>query len=436
MVNSIMKDKFPFLDERICNPTIGLVTSLFQWVPEPDDPKIYMVASKISKKDLNGHCVASDINSAAGLTLEEAYRAAVGESIERYSASFVHRDVILSRYVDLEETAIKPSKFAFYADEQYKEQNFCYDEFTETSYIGWTKAVSLTDKKIKLIPASTVYLPYIRNDREDKIWDCVSTGLACSITIEDAILRGIYEVIERDAISNMWFNKLSMPIVDISRYSDIYNLFKKRIEIPNCNYHFVDITTDIAIPTIFGVLEENGGGLLVSASTNNDPVEALKKVMIELSQGRISWKKDFVQGIDKEFMPDFSDIRDFKTRAQLYTKPYMKKFASFVYSSDKISHLNKRKIVADSEMQLLREIVNLLKEKGLEILYVDLTPIDLMETGYHVVRVIIPGMTEITNDTLVPRWGGSRLYNLPKILGYSNKTKTINDFYRVPHPFP
>lgn len=374
-------DKFPYLDEKICNSQTGLVTNLFQWVPEPDDPKIYMIAAKMNKKDMNGHQVASDLNSAAGFTMRGAYQAAIGETIERYSSSFIHDDIVITSYHQLNEKAVNPDKFTFFADDQYGDENFPYEKFTGDTVVGWTRAMSLTNEQIERVPACCVYLPYIKDKLESNIWDCVSTGLACSASLEDAILRGIYEVVERDAISNMWLNKLSMPQVDISSNAEIYKLFKSKLEVESCNYHFVDITTDIGIPTYFGVIEQKGGGILVSASTNNDPIKALKKVMLELSQGRISWKQDIYEGIGVKEPEKLVEIRDFKSRAKLYTNQYMKKYAEFIYASAS-DRLVSQNSFFDNGRNLLKEIVSYFKENGLEILYVDLTPSEIRRAGY------------------------------------------------------
>ena len=201
-------DKYPFLDEKICNPKLGLVNRIFQWLPEPDDPKIFILAAQMCSKDIHGHQVASTINSAAGFSVKRAYQAAIGESIERYSSSFQPNDIKYSTFKNLKEEAVDPNQFAFYADEQYLDNEFPYTKFTKDSFVGWTKAINLFSGKQVYVPAATVYLPYNRNKNEAKIWDCVSTGLACGDNIYDALLRGIYEVIERDAISNMWFNEL------------------------------------------------------------------------------------------------------------------------------------------------------------------------------------------------------------------------------------
>ncbi len=55
MIQDLMIRNYPFLDANICNKTTGLVSDIFQWTPEPDDPRVFMVAAKTAQKDVNEH---------------------------------------------------------------------------------------------------------------------------------------------------------------------------------------------------------------------------------------------------------------------------------------------------------------------------------------------------------------------------------------------
>lgn len=436
MIEDMLTRNYPFLDSRICNSKSGLVSRLFQWIPEPDDPRVYMVASRTARMDIAGHIMPSEINSAAGLSLRDAYYAAVGETIERYCGSFIHDDLRVSTYDDLGELAVDPGDFAFYADNQYGQKGFPFAKFTKSTRVAWTHATNLYTGRTTLVPAATVYLPYYFRDSEEHTWLSISTGLAASTNIVDAILRGIYEVVERDAISNMWFNHLSMPRIDFMSDPLFREMYEKYFKIPNCTHHLIDISTDTGIPTVFGVLSEHGRGALVAAAANANPYEAMKKVMIELSQGRISWKTDFVEGVSRSFRQDFSDIRDFNSRVELYTKAEMKDHLRFVYSSPAVTGIPSSRHTVNEPEKILNSIVSYLHKKGLTVYFADLTPEDIRRASYCVVRVLIPGMTEISEDTVYPRLGGSRIRKLPVELGYRSQPRTFEQFYTVPHPFP
>ena len=43
--------------------------------------------------------------------------------------------------------------------------------------------------------------------------------MACGATLEEAILSGLLELVERDAFLIAWYNRLSLPLVDWSARS-------------------------------------------------------------------------------------------------------------------------------------------------------------------------------------------------------------------------
>jgi len=70
--------------------------------------------------------------------------------------------------------------------------------------IRWVKGISLFDKKEVWVPANMVYLHIPYKSIGEKFWLPISTGCAAHVTMEEALLGAINEVIERDAISTLW----------------------------------------------------------------------------------------------------------------------------------------------------------------------------------------------------------------------------------------
>lgn len=64
-----------------------------------------------------------------------------------------------------------------------------------------------TDKSVYM-PLSFIKLPYKIQEEEDRINPSISTSLALGKTKNQAILTGIYEVIEREAFAISWLLKL------------------------------------------------------------------------------------------------------------------------------------------------------------------------------------------------------------------------------------
>ena len=83
---------YSFIDPRILDSKLGIIKDIFRWVPEPDDPKLYVAAAISSEVSMISGHEATRFNSGAGLTLKEACLSAVGESIERYACTFINKN--------------------------------------------------------------------------------------------------------------------------------------------------------------------------------------------------------------------------------------------------------------------------------------------------------------------------------------------------------
>jgi ribosomal protein S12 methylthiotransferase accessory factor len=159
-------------------------------------------------------------NSGAGLTQEMAASSAIGETIERSCCTiYDRRSLIISSYTKLQRAGMKavpPHSFALFSGRQYAQDGFMYHRFTYDTEVSWTWGYSLVKKEPVLVPACLVYLPYRYEHQGDLIADGVSTGLCCAHSMAEAILGGLYEVIERDAIMIIWMNQLPCPRLNTS----------------------------------------------------------------------------------------------------------------------------------------------------------------------------------------------------------------------------
>src|SRR5699024_12492702 len=81
-----------------------------------------------------------------------------------------------------------------------------------------------------------------------------SNGLACGITYKEAALSGLFETIERDAFMLTWYNKLSLPKIDINFSDRLKNWYNKYIRPTFLDLHLIDMTIFSGIPTMLAVM--------------------------------------------------------------------------------------------------------------------------------------------------------------------------------------
>jgi ribosomal protein S12 methylthiotransferase accessory factor len=81
----------------------------------------------------------------------------------------------------------------------------------------------------------------------------------------------------------------------------------------------------------------------------------------------------------------------------------------------------------------LHRLIDHFRTANSDLLYFNLTPLDLHGFGVHTARVIVPGFQPIDFGWKERRLGGERLYELPQRLGLRNKRTTIEQLNTEPH---
>jgi len=115
--------------------------------------------------------------------------------------------------------AVRPERFALHSDDQYAEEDFPFVPFTSDTRVRWVKGWSIPDREEVYLPLQLVYLtrPETAVPGEALIGQGSSNGMALGVSIEEATLRGLLELIERDALILTWTNRLAHPRLDWSR---------------------------------------------------------------------------------------------------------------------------------------------------------------------------------------------------------------------------
>ena len=161
------------------------------------------------------------IYAGKGATVEQAKASAMMEGFERYSGEKQDIDkerMIIDSYENIE-NAINPKDLLLPKNLDSYNLN--------TTKLEWIEATDIISEKEIYIPANAVFHPYIPS--RDKIPSPIAlfkgntNGLASGNIIEEAILHGIFEVIERDAWSIFEITKRNKK--EINKEYEIFNPF-------------------------------------------------------------------------------------------------------------------------------------------------------------------------------------------------------------------
>jgi ribosomal protein S12 methylthiotransferase accessory factor len=440
-----------FLRQRLQPPTASVVDRVTGIVPlvaeveiECSDPQIFVCAADVADITAYGlpHQVVSR-GSGAGLSLETAWGAAVGEGVERYALSLIHpEDLIFGSYQQLQRQGynpVAPSRWALFHPSQYDRIRFA--PFLEETPVAWVAAENLSQRRETLVPACMMYIPYtpyFSAQGEQEVAIAISTGAACAKSRGEAVLKGICELIERDAFMILWRNQLPCPRVQIDAQSSLYSVFQETFARPGLQYTLVYTTLDIPIPSFCGILLDtrtNPPGTVVGGAAHPNPEQAALKTLLELVQG-LKWK-DYMHNQPITVEPGFGNIRSFEDRAHLYALNDLRPAFQFLWAdADEIPLSAIPSLDTGSSDLNLQRCLSLVGESNLEVVAVDLTPVDAEACGLYVTRVFIPGCETMEGDHRMPFLGGNRWREVPYRLAWRDALPSLESLNPYPHPYP
>ncbi|MBI2048200.1 MAG: YcaO-like family protein [Parcubacteria group bacterium] len=318
-----------------------------------------------------------------------------------------------------------------------------YDFFS--NLFGWIPAHSLISNKKMLCPiqfVSSLYFrknvktPWNKEAVEPMLRWCITTGLASGRTLEEAVVAGILEVVERDAFMITYLNKLSPPLIDIehlaSQDKDIETVLKK-FKRYKLDVYLLSLPTDFPVfVTLALVVDHTGKGPAASVGASADfniktcILDALSEPLSVRMAKKETWKEPLnLDRIGRE------------GRILYYTKKENAHKLDFLIHGKKINvNLKKDSAPKSTSMRYSKEqlaiLVNELRLKNLETCYINLTTKETGRLDIHTAFVIIPELQPMHLDEEIPYFGGKRLKEVPLKLGYT-PAKELN---KDPHPFP
>ncbi|HEX8262304.1 MAG TPA: YcaO-like family protein [Allosphingosinicella sp.] len=423
----------------------GIIKSFHELLIEPDDASLFNCFTQVAATSR----YAADTedcyqqNGGAALTRDGARAAAIGETLERYSCSVYDRSqMLLATWRELRDRnlrALHPRDAPLYADDQYDLPGFVPERFTETTMLRWVPAWSLTKACETWIPAVFAYIPYYCEPPESLILYSVSTGLSCALDRESAVLSGLYESVERDAVMISWLNRLPRRRLDPASDAEVARVFAERFAGRGTEYMIFDFSTDLGVPVIFAAAVDRNHdqlALACGAAANFDVRRAAIKALTEAAQGRI-WLKHMRQtGESYERPASFSEIRSFEDHVRLYGCREMLAKADFLIDQQELHPIPGCAERPPGPKAAIRRLVERLDQAGLEALVLDLTPPDVRSLGFHVVKTVVPGLQQLFADHNYRMLGAPRLYEVPARLGYRQGPTDPSEINPDPHPFP
>ena len=357
------------------------------------------------------------ISLGKGISEEQSKASALCESIERHAVQYRGDEPkILSPALAKDFHAVLPHELASFSKKQYQQFSdpehpasrgaYAVKKYCADIPLNWTPAWSLTDGsdgKFYHVPLTYCYAntPF----EEERFSRFNSNGCAAGNTLEEAILQGFLELVERDAVAVWWYNKISRPQVSLDMLAEQnIRLFRQTLA-ESWDYWVLDITHDFQIPAMVAVARnKNDKTFRLGFGCHIHPVIACQRSLTELCQ-LIAIKN---RG---PAVFDFDHIIE----------------EPFLLPKDMESPKKQSDYFAEQHADIRNDIcccVKKAEDLGFKTLVVDYTRPDI---PIHTVRVIVPGLCHIW-----PQFGNARLYSVPVDLRWTGAESSEEQLNRFP----
>ncbi|MFL6814483.1 MAG: TOMM precursor leader peptide-binding protein, partial [Bradyrhizobium sp.] len=403
------------------SPLTGVVTRLERIEADLPMNTNYYAAHNFSAPAQNVDQLRSGLTGGSfgkGSTAEQGEASALMEAIERYSGIFQGDEIrVTRRFTHFPSgEAILPNDVLLFSDAQsHPHQTEAEEQHTQaapppfdrSARIEWSPAWSLRDQRFKYLPTTLLYFFY----SGPAAFHADSNGCAAGNTVEEAIVQGFLELVERDSYAIWWYNRLQVPEIDLKQFEDSYiRDLQTQLADSGRRLWVLDVTSDLGVPTFVAILHwmQNGQeNIEFGSGAHFDNRIAVLRALTELNQflsiglmGGGSGEKSSLDG----------------------TTPLYLKEHPFLVPSGKPA-MNPRALAKFGPLDNTREqvdaCVNIASRAGLDFLVLNQTRPDV---GVPVVRVIAPGLRHFYR-----RFAPGRLYDVPIKLGLLDRPLLENE---------
>jgi ribosomal protein S12 methylthiotransferase accessory factor len=348
--------------------------------------------------ETEGFSDVSAANQAAGVAADwnTAYMKALGEALERYSAGVYRSEWFEVATSDERSNAITPDQFVG-VDPTGVE-------------IPWIEGERLDTGDAVSLPAEFVQFP----PPEKRFGPAITTGLGLGNNRDEALLSGLYEVIERDATMLAWYS--TYEALELSVEDEAFRTLERRAASEGLSVTPLLVTQDIDVPVISAAVhrEDEWPRFALGSDADLDANAAARSALCEALQ-------------------NWMELRSMGPEAAAEESGWIGRYASFpnpvkelLDSSGTIEASTVGSRALSSEIEL-DSLISRVGENGLTPSAAWVAPVDVRTLGFEAVRVVVPGAQPLfTREPVF----GERAESVPESMGFEPRLE------RDPHPYP
>ncbi|MFJ8842751.1 TOMM precursor leader peptide-binding protein [Streptomyces cyaneofuscatus] len=438
-------DSYPLPTAALANPVCGALGS-DTWI----NPASTTTAPVAGTHFVRGYAGLNDVTWSGQANRYATSRTlAYLEGLERYAGTHRRRGTspVVDSYANVAGQALNPADCGFYAPETYASDPLV-SPFDPDRAIPWVWGHSLRDDRPILVPARLAHYS-AGVDADNFVFEC-SNGCATGGSLEEAILFGLLELVERDAFLLAWYGRARLTAIDLTTATTpAVRSMLDRAALHGYDVHAFDTRMDLAVPVVTALAVRRDGGhgtLSFSAAAGFDPAETVEAALSEVLTYiphlpyQVAERRTELEAMER----DFSKVLHLKDHAQLYGLPSMVRHAAEYLEPEAVLPLEE--VFADWQplrprtgdlLDDLRCLRDQLTACGYDVIAVDQTTPEQHRMGLHTVSTTVPGLLPLDFG-----WTRQRALHMPRLrtalraAGRRADDLPEAEIKAVPHPFP
>ncbi|WP_370948434.1 YcaO-like family protein [Amycolatopsis sp. cg5] len=361
---------------------------------------------------------------------------AVAEALERYCSTVYSRDQLIVATADeLGDEALDLYTLPELSDQELADERQRIGIPRKDRARSWVRGVRLADARPVWIPAELVWLCFDEPGAE-RLATANSTGCAVHSDPWQALLNGLLEVIERDAISIAWRQRLPLPEIEVDDASpELRELLARFDANPGVSMRLFDATLDLGVPTVYAVYQEHLSPRLrhvLGCGINPSADKAAANAVREAISCRLALEH---QGPAPTDPGTFGAVFDGALYMGLPENAEGFDFLVGPGRTGGTTALSKIRsaIPESSPKRYLTELLAKMRKSALDVFAVDIGCDESREVGLTAIKAIVPGLQPLSFTHSAQFLATPRLYAAPAACGYP--VRSLEDLNPWPQPF-
>lgn len=387
------------------------------------------------------------------------------EGVERVTGGHRHNGAptVTGSYADLADDALDPARLGLHEPEWYGHPAFDLVPYGPDVRTSWVWGWSTLERRPVLVPEHVAY--WHAGAEGTRFLYESSNGCAVGGSLEEAVLYGLFEVVERDAFLLAWYSRTRLreivpdPGHDSGATGDgglshLGDVLKER----GLRLRVLDLTSDLGIPTALAMVtapeEAVRAGLAPALSlatgTHPDPRRAVMAAVEETATNALMYPKwvRMRASVDVErcrpMLDDFTLVRTLDDHTGLHglweARPHWEFLdtPSGSVPQGEFAARGPSSFAGADLTAVLRARLDAVHALGLDVVVVDQSSAPYTDAaGVRSVKVIVPGALPMTFGHTHRRTRSlERLTRASTLFDGGVPWERHGQVHPVPHPFP